>query len=71
MTIKYATFNLLSPSEAFLHQVTIIGPDNGFLPDRCQAIIWTNAGILLIVPLGAIFSKISIEIHTFSFKKMH
>ena len=34
-------------------------------------IIWTNAGILLIRPLGTNFSEILIEIHTFLFKKMH
>ena len=51
--------------------LTIIGSDNGLLPGRCQAIIWTNAGILLIGLLGANFSEILIEIHTFSFKKMH
>ena len=45
--------------------------DNGLSPDRRQAIIWTNAGILLIRPLGTNFSGILIEIHTFSFKKMH
>ena len=33
-------------------KLTIIGSDNGLLPDRHQAIIWTNAGILLIGPLG-------------------
>ena len=27
---------------------TIIGSDNGLSPARCQAIIWTNAAILLI-----------------------
>ena len=51
-------------------KLTIIGSDNGLSPDRRQAIIWTNAGILLIGPLGANFSEISIEIQTFSFKKM-
>ena len=51
-------------------KLTIIGPDNGLSPDRRQAIIWTNAGILLIGPLGTNFSEISIEILTFSFKKM-
>ena len=30
-----------------------------------------NAGILLIEPLEINFSEILIEIHTFSFKKMH
>ena len=49
----------------------IIGSDNGLSPDRRQAIIWTNAGILLIGPLGTNFSEISIKILTFSFKKMH
>ena len=48
----------------------IIGSDNGLSPDRRQAIIWTNAGILLIGPLGTNFSEISIKIITFSFKKM-
>ena len=44
--------------------------DNGLSPSRRQAIIWTNAGILLIGPLGTNFSEILIEIHTFSIKKM-
>ena len=34
------------------------------------AIIWTNAGILLIGPLGANFSEYLIEILTCSFMKM-
>ena len=33
-------------------KLTIIGSDNGLSPGRRQAIIWTNAGILLIRPLG-------------------
>ena len=51
-------------------KLTIIGSDNGLSPDRRQAIIWTNAGILLIGPLGTNSSEISIEILTFSFKKI-
>ena len=51
--------------------LTIIGPDNGLSPGRRLAIIWTNAGMLLIEPLGTAFSEISIEIITFSFKKIH
>ena len=51
-------------------RLTIIGSDNGLSPDRRQAIIWTNAGLLLIGPLGTNFSEILIEILTFSFKKM-
>ena len=49
---------------------TIIGSDNGLSPGRHPAILWTNAGILLIAPIGTIFSEILIIIHTFSFKKM-
>ena len=50
---------------------TIVASDNGLSPGRRQAIIWTNAGILLIGPLGTNFSEILIGIQTFSFKKMH
>ena len=39
-------------------KLTIIGSDNGLSPGRRQAIIWTNAGILLIWPLGTNFSEI-------------
>ena len=45
--------------------------DNGLSPGRNKAIIWTNAGILLIGPLGTNFSGIIIETYMFSFKKMH
>ena len=50
-------------------KVAIIVSNNGLSPGR-QAIIWTNAGILLIWPLGTNFSEISIDVHTFSFKKI-
>ena len=52
-------------------KLIIIGSYNGLLPDQHQAIIWTNAGILLIGPLGTTFSEILNEILTFSFEKMH
>ena len=52
-------------------KIIIIGSDDGLLPERCQAIIWTNAGILLIWPLWTNFGEILIEIHAFSFKKIH
>ena len=52
-------------------KLTIIGSDNGLSPGRRQAIIWTNAGILLIGPLGTNFIEILIGIQTFSFRKMH
>ena len=51
-------------------KLTIIGSDNGLSPGRRQAIIWTNAGILLIGALGTSVSEILIKICTFSLKKM-
>ena len=51
-------------------KLTIIGSDNGLSPEGRQAIIWTNAGILLIGPLGTNFSEILIKIQTFSSKKI-
>ena len=48
-----------------VNKLTIIGPG------RHQAIIWTNAGISIIGPLGTKFGKTLIEIHTFSLKEMH
>ena len=51
--------------------LTIIGSDNGLAPGRRQAIIWTNAGILSIGPLGTNFSEILIEIYAFPLMKMH
>ena len=52
-------------------KLSIIGSDNGLLPGRRQAIIWTNAILLLIGPRGTNFCEILIEIHIFSVKKMH
>ena len=55
----------------WVSKLTIIGSDIGLSPERRQSIIWTNAGMLLIGPLGINFSKILIKIQTFSLKKMH
>ena len=55
----------------YVGKLTIIGSDNGLSPGRRQAIIWTNAGILLIGTLGTNSSEIFSEIHRVSFKKMH
>ena len=52
-------------------KLTIIDSDNGLSPCRRQAIVWINAGILLIRPLATNFSEISIEIRVFSFKKIY
>ena len=38
---------------------------------KVQTIIKTNAGILLIGPLGTSFSEMWNEILTFAFEKMH
>ena len=52
-----------------ISKVTIIASDNGLSPCRHQAIIWTNAGLLLIGPLGTNFNEILVEILTFPLKK--
>ena len=51
-------------------KLTMVGLDNGLLPRWCQAIIWTDSGILLIGPLGTDFSEILIKIQTFVLKKI-
>ena len=50
--------------------LTSVGSDNGLSPGLRQAIIRTNAGIVLIRPLGTNFSEFLVEILKFSFKKM-
>ena len=52
-----------------ISKLTSIGSDNGLLPGRCQAIIWFNAGILLIGPFKTNFSEIFMEIQTSSLRK--
>ena len=54
-----------------ISKITIIGSDNGLSTGWRQAIICTNAGILLIRTLSTKFSEIMHAIHTFSLKKMH
>ena len=80
---KYQSILLLTFCEEWTHWnrvahiyiskiiIIIIGSDNGLAPGQCQAITWTNAGILLIGSLEINFSEILIESNTFSFKKMH
>ena len=48
-----------------VNKLIIIGSDNGLSPGRRQAIIWTNAEILLIGPEGTKFSEILNEIHIY------
>ena len=50
-------------------KLTTIGSDDGFPPSWYQAIIPTNAGILLIVHFITNLIKILTEIHTFDSRK--
>ena len=52
-------------------KITITGSDNGLSSCRRQANIETNTGILVAGPLRTNFSEIVIEIHIFSWKKIH
>ena len=58
-------FGKLTPWGRVTHiwasKLAIIGSDNGSSPDRRQAIIWTNDGILFIGPLGTNFNEILIK----------
>ena len=54
-----------------VNNLSIFASDNGLSPGRRQAIIWTNAAILLIGPMAINFSEIFIVIQIFSFKKMY
>ena len=71
----YSCVNVLTHWGRVTHicasKLSILGSNNGLSPGRCQAIIWTNAGMLLIWPFGTNISEILIEIHTFSFNKMY
>ena len=75
VTNAFPNFNGLTHWDRMRHicfsKLTIIGSDNSLSPGRHQAIIWTNAGILLIGSLGTNFSDILIEVYIFSFKNMH
>ena len=82
VTITYPTLCYLTEIRNFLTHwgrvahicvgnLTIVASDNGLSPGRRQAIIWTNAGILLVGSLETNFSEILMEIHTFSFNKTH
>ena len=72
---SYISLNVLTHWGRVMHvcicNLTTIGSDNGLSPDQRQAIIWTNAGMLLIRTLGTSFSEILIKINSFSLKKMH
>ena len=70
--IHSSGLNSLRPSDAYMRRESNHHwSDNGLSPGRRQAIIQTNAGILLIGPLGTKFNEIVIGIQAFSVKKMH
>ena len=50
-------------------KITTIGSDNALSPGRRQAVIWTNAGILLIWTLGTNFSEMLIKYNNFHWRK--
>ena len=52
-------------THVYASKITTIGPDNGSSSGRRQAIIWINAGILLIRTLGTNFSEVLSEINRF------
>ena len=54
---------------ASVNRVSVVS-DNGLSPIRHQAIIRTNAGIVLVEHFGTNFCEILIEILSFSFTKM-
>ena len=47
-----------------------IGSGNGLVPNRCQAITWTNDELSAIEPLGTKLGKIGIKMETFLIKEM-
>ena len=67
------SFNSLRPSDAYIcvGNLTIFSLVNDLSPGRCQAIIRINSGISLTRTIGINFGEIFIEIHAFSFNKMH
>ena len=69
MCILFLLINSLRLRDAYKRKYTILSLFQ-IMAGRGQAIIWNNAGILLIGPLGTNFSEILIKIYIFSFKKM-
>ena len=69
-TLTFALTHWGRVTHICVSEPTSISSDNGLAPGRRQAIIWTNAGILLTGPLGTNMSEIVTEIQTFSLRKM-
>ena len=61
--------NSLRPSDTYMHEISIIGSDNGLSPDRHQAIIWTNADLLFLGSKGTNSMKFEWKFETFHSRK--
>ena len=72
MPLRGRRFNSSPPSAAYMRQ-WIGSALNQIMPFRRQAIIWTNAELLSIGPLGTFrnFNEIRIRIQNLPFMKMH
>ena len=63
--VWYVVFKLSRQNDAYMHEES----RPSLTPDGCQAIIWTNAGISLIEPLGINFGEIWSKLPQFSYVK--
>ena len=68
--IKFLTILSSNSANINFYQLSL-GSGNGLSPDWCQATTGAKADPFSIGTLGATLSEILIEIHAFSFKKMH
>ena len=71
LTFYYILTHWGRVTQLCVSKLNSIGSDNGLSTGWRQAIVWTNAGVLLIEPWGTNFSEIIIKILIFLFKKMH
>ena len=70
VVVRTASLDVYYDPQSFPHWGRVMHVCVSKLGQR-QSIIWSNATILLIGPLGTNFSEILIRIHTFSFTKIH
>ena len=70
--IKWLIWTIWTPMSSVLKKADKLNLSLSLsLSGQRQAIIRTQAGIMLIGPLGRNFNEILIKIHTLSFKNMH
>ena len=63
--------HLVRVTHICVYELTIIGSDNDLSPWSAPSHYLNNSGRVLTGPSATIFSVILIEIHSFSFAKMH